>query len=80
MFMATVVKVRKWGNSLGVRLPKNFAMQHEIADGTPIDIEQIRVVQVKPRRRSSFRLKDILKSYVKPPKSFDFPPAGKEIL
>lgn len=76
----TVVKVRKWGNSLGVRLPKNFAMQHDIADGTPIDIDQLKVVKTRRRRRSSFRLKDILKNYVKPPKDFDFPPAGKEVL
>ena len=31
--MPTLVKVRKWGNSLGLRLPKSFAQERAIADG-----------------------------------------------
>ena len=31
-------QVRKWGNSLGVRLPLAFATQANIFDGTKVDI------------------------------------------
>jgi antitoxin component of MazEF toxin-antitoxin module len=78
--MPTVVKVTKWGNSLWLRLPKSFAAQHEIVDGSTIEIDHIKIHNRKPRRRSRYKLKDILKNYLKPPKSFDFPPAGKELM
>jgi antitoxin component of MazEF toxin-antitoxin module len=78
--MPTVVKVRKWGNSLGLRLPKSFTSQHSIVDGSAIEIDHVRIVNAKPRRRSRYKLKDILKNYVKPPKELNFPAVGKEIL
>ena len=78
--MPTLVKVRKWGNSLGVRLPKSFASQHAISDGTTIEIDKLRIVDPQPRRRSRYKLKDLLKDYIQPPKELDFPPVGKETL
>ena len=78
--MPTVVKVRKWGNSLGLRLPKSFAEQHSIVDGSSVEIDHVKIVHAKPRRRSRYRLKDVLKGYVKPPKELYFPPAGREML
>jgi antitoxin component of MazEF toxin-antitoxin module len=78
--MATVVKVRKWGNSLGVRLPKSFTSQRAIADGTTVEIDDLKVIEGKPRRRSRYLLKDLLKNYKKPPKDLDFPAVGKEIV
>lgn len=78
--MPTLVKVRKWGNSLGVRLPKSFASQRAIVDGATIEIDELRVVDAPPpRRRSRYKLKDLLKNYAKPPKELDFPRAGKEL-
>ena len=77
--MPTVVQVKKWGNSLGLRLPKSFASQREIVDGSAVEIDDLKVVSARPRRRSRYKLKDLLKNYTKPPKSFDFPPAGKEM-
>jgi antitoxin component of MazEF toxin-antitoxin module len=76
--MPTRVKVTKWGNSLGVRLPKSFASSRSIEDGTVIEIDGLKAVKAKPRRRSSYKLKDLLKGYVKPPKELDFAPVGKE--
>ena len=78
--MPTLIKVRKWGNSLGVRLPKSFTAPRDIVDGTTIELDSLKVVKTKPRRRSRYRLKDILKHYTKVPKELDFPPAGKELL
>ena len=77
--MATLVKVRKWGNSLGVRLPKSFTSQKAIADGTVVEIDSLKIVDAKARRRSRYKVKDILKNYCKAPKEFDFPPVGKEL-
>lgn len=30
---------RKWGNSVGIRIPASMANSIEISDGTPIDVE-----------------------------------------
>jgi antitoxin MazE len=78
--MPTVVKVRKWGNSLGLRLPKSFTEQHAIVDGSSVEIDHVKIIDAKPRRRSRYKLKDLLKGYVKPPKELDFPPVGREML
>jgi antitoxin MazE len=78
--MPTRVKVRKWGNSLGLRLPKSFTSERDIVDGATIEIDNLKIIDAKPRRRSRYKLKDLLKNYVKPPKELDFPPMGKEIL
>ena len=77
--MPTLVKVRKWGNSLGVRLPKSFASQRAIVDGATLEIDNLRIVDSPVRRRSRYKLKDLLKGYAKPPASLDFRRVGKEI-
>lgn len=33
-------QVKKWGNSLGIRIPKNMAKQLKIVDGSIIDIDE----------------------------------------
>ncbi len=33
-----VTKVQKWGNSLGLRIPKSFAEEADIADGSRVEI------------------------------------------
>jgi len=78
--MPTLVKVRKWGNSLGVRLPKSFATQREIVDGSTIELDSLKLAHARPRRRSRYKLRDILKNYTKVPKELDFPRVGREIL
>jgi antitoxin component of MazEF toxin-antitoxin module len=77
--MPTQVKVRKWGNSLGLRLPKSFASERAIVDGTTIELDQLRVVETPRPRRSRHKLKDLLRNYTRPPKELDFPPRGKEL-
>ena len=77
--MATVVKVRKWGNSLGLRLPRSFTSQRAIADGDTVEIDSLRLISTRRRRRSDYKLNALLKNYSKPPKSLDFPRAGREL-
>lgn len=31
-------RIRKWGNSLGVRIPQGVAERSRLADGTPVEI------------------------------------------
>jgi len=33
-----VTKIQKWGNSLGVRIPKSFAVEAGVEDGSAVDI------------------------------------------
>ncbi|MBK6735729.1 MAG: AbrB/MazE/SpoVT family DNA-binding domain-containing protein [bacterium] len=34
-------KVQKWGNSLGLRIPKAFAEDIRVADGTPVEMTMV---------------------------------------
>jgi len=48
--MATPVKVKKWGSSMAVLIPKQFAEVHDIEVGTVLDIEPVRIVKGRRRR------------------------------
>jgi antitoxin component of MazEF toxin-antitoxin module len=48
--MATPVKVKKWGSSMAVLIPKQFAETHDIEVGTVLDIEPVRIVKTRRRR------------------------------
>jgi len=58
--MSTRVKVRKFGNEMGVLIPEDFARMHRIDVGSVVDIEGIRVV--KPRRRR-YRLAELMTEF-----------------
>lgn len=78
--MPTFVKVRKWGNSLAVRLPKSFAAERAIDDGVIVRIDNLQVASPPHGRRSRYKLRSLLKNYCRPPAQMDFPPVGKELL
>jgi antitoxin MazE len=45
------VKVQKWGNSLGIRIPGAFAEQLQIKDGSEVDILLLdKEIIVRPTR------------------------------
>lgn len=56
-----VIKILKWGNSLGLRIPKSFAKQAGIGEGSSVDIsldgDQLIIRPVRPVR---YRLSEIL--------------------
>ena len=64
--MATTVKVRRRGNGLGILLPTAFIAERHIVEGTVVEIDGLTVVGDKPRRRSPYKLRDILKNYTSP--------------
>jgi antitoxin MazE len=47
-------KVRKWGNSLGLRIPKAVAHEADVGEGSPVDVSlvegRIVVTPVSARR------------------------------
>ena len=52
-----LVKVQKWGNSLGIRIPAIFAREFELKNGSPVDIieDQGKLVIV-PKKQSLEKL------------------------
>jgi antitoxin MazE len=53
--------VQKWGNSLGVRIPKSVAEQVNLAEGTAIEFETAGgVLTIRPARRRKYTLAGLL--------------------
>jgi len=76
-------RVAKWGNSLGVRVPKDLAAQAGLKDGTQVDIiaEDGRIVITAARPR--YKLEDLLAGMTPDAMSdaFDWgPDMGREIV
>jgi len=77
------VQIHKWGNSLALRIPKPFAEEAEVREGTVVDLslaegKLIAVPDVKGR----FTLKELLRKVTKDNlhKEIDLGgPAGREI-
>jgi antitoxin MazE len=55
-------RIQKWGNSLGLRIPKSFAEEAGVEAGSDVDlsIEDGGLV-VRPARRRKYRLEDLLR-------------------
>ncbi len=48
----TVVKVQKWGNSLGIRIPVSYAEQLNLKDGSEIEMELLgQEVILRPKHK-----------------------------
>ena len=56
-----VTKVQKWGNSLGLRIPRAYAQEAGVEEGSPVDvtIEGDRIV-IQPLRARRYALKDLV--------------------
>lgn len=53
--------VQKWGNSLGIRIPKIYAKKVNIKQGDLVDIEaDSEKLVIKPDRRKRLDLKDLV--------------------
>ena len=58
--MATPVKVKRWGSSMAVLIPSQFAKMRKIDIGSTIDLEKVKVV--KPRRRR-YKLSELMAKF-----------------
>ena len=56
-----VTKVQKWGNSLGLRIPRAFAEEAGVEAGSDVDLSlRDGALVVKPARRRTYRLTELL--------------------
>jgi len=56
-----VTKIQKWGNSLGLRIPKSFAKDAGVEEGSPVDIsiDGDKLI-IQPVRLSKYVLRDLV--------------------
>jgi antitoxin MazE len=53
--------VQKWGNSLGIRVPKGVAEQVNFREGTEVEFDTSGgVLTIRPRRRRKYTLAGLL--------------------
>jgi antitoxin MazE len=56
-----ISRVRKWGNSLAVRIPRAFARDAGLEEGTEIEMsEEDGGIHIYPARVPQYRLEDLL--------------------
>jgi antitoxin MazE len=54
-------KIKKWGNSLGVRIPKSFTIQAGITDGSSIEINmEGDKITIVPLQKDEYKLDELL--------------------
>ncbi len=79
-----ITRIHKWGNSLGLRIPRSFAREARVESGSPVDL----VVKggklvISPVRGARYELAQLLRKVHSGNlhRSEDFgPPRGKELL
>jgi antitoxin MazE len=81
--MPVQLRIAKWGNSLGLRLPRDVAARAGLTEGARVDIEGFpdgRIVVTPSRRR--FTLEELLAGMTPDRKHplEDDGPVGKELL
>ena len=80
--MATTVQ--KWGNSLGLRIPKSVAEQVSLTNGTEVEFDTSGgVLTVRPKRRRKYTLAKLLAQAKgpHPHRELDWDgPVGRELL
>jgi len=56
-----LTRIQKWGNSLGLRIPKSFAAEVEVEAGSTVDIRvENGDLVIRPLRRKQYVLSDLL--------------------
>ena len=49
--MASATQIAKWGNSLGLRLPKSVALEAQVGEGDTVDVSvKNGAIVVRPKR------------------------------
>ena len=58
--MATQVRVKKWGSSMAVLIPRQFAKMRRIDIGSVIDLDSVKVVRA---RRPRYKLSELMAGF-----------------
>ena len=77
-------RIQKWGNSLGLRIPRTLARQVRVEVGAEVEvsIERGRLV-IKPAKPMRYRLKDLVAGITPENRHGETdwgPPVGRELL
>ena len=55
-------KVQKWGNSLALRIPRSFAAEAQVEEGSTVDVSvENGSLRVRPVRARRYVLRELLK-------------------
>ena len=55
-------RIQRWGNSLGLRIPRSFAQEVGVGAGSEVDLSVVGGdLVIRPSRRRTYRLKDLLR-------------------
>jgi antitoxin MazE len=56
-----LTRIQKWGNSLGLRIPKALAANVSVAEGTSVEVnvENGRLI-IAPQRKAKCRIEDLV--------------------
>lgn len=77
------VKVKKWGNSLAMRIPKSLALEANIEDGSVLDLSlKNGEIVIKPISKLKYSLEQLLDEITKdniPGEMDTGSPVGKEV-
>jgi antitoxin MazE len=56
-----LTKVQKWGNSLGLRIPKSFAEEASVEEGSTVDLSVSNgELLIRPVHSKNYELKELL--------------------
>jgi len=56
-----ITRIQKWGNSLGLRIPRALAEDADVREGSSVDISVRRgSLVIRPVKRQEYRLEDLL--------------------
>ena len=58
--MATVTQIARWGNSLGLRLPKSVALEAQVGEGDTVDVSVKNGAIVVRPNRTTYSLKQLV--------------------
>ncbi len=75
--------IQKWGNSLAIRIPKSFANEIDLSQGSEIDLVLFEnKIQIEPIKKKKISLDDLLSKVTEENIHKEIetgPPVGKEI-
>ena len=78
------MRVQKWGNSLGIRIPKSVAEQVNLRAGTEVEFDTTGgVLTIRPKRRRQYTLSQLLGRAKGPSPHADLNaggPVGRELV
>ena len=76
-------KIQKWGNSLGLRIPKSFAEEAGVEAGSEVDLAlKNGELIIRPTRSPRYELKDLLRGITDANVHAEVdtgPPLGREV-